>query len=192
MVSLETRAAFTSTDPRYTAVSVVLHWLLAGAIAGVFAIGLYMTGLSLSPRRFVFFSMHKWAGVCILAMSAIRLLWRLAHPPPELLPMKPWQRRGAHAVHGMLYGLSFVVPLMGWAYSNAAGHPVVLFGFLPMPAFVPVDKELAVAFKIWHHWLAYAMAALVAGHMAGALKHAVIDRDTTLRRMAIPLRSRNR
>jgi cytochrome b561 len=41
------------------------------------------------------FNWHKWAGASILAMSALRLLWRLRHRPPADLPMPAWQRSAA-------------------------------------------------------------------------------------------------
>jgi cytochrome b561 len=75
------------------------------------------------------------------------------------------------------------VPLLGWAYSSAAGFPIVLFGQWPLPDFVPVSEALADALKPLHQWAAYSMAALVVLHVAGALKHHFIDRDGLLRRM---------
>jgi cytochrome b561 len=86
-------------------------------------------------------------------------------------------------VHIALYVLFFAVPLAGWAYSSAAGFPVVVFGVLPLPDFVPVDKALAEAIKPWHGWLAYTLGALVVLHVAAALKHQWIDRDRLLARM---------
>jgi cytochrome b561 len=168
---------------RYTLTAIALHWLLALAIVATFALGLYMTSLSFSPTRLKLFNWHKWAGVGILALSALRLLWRLGHRPPADLPMPAWQRRAAHLAHGLLYGLFFAVPLAGWAYSSAAGFPIVWFGVLPLPDFVPVDRELAELLKTLHHGLAYGLAAVVVLHVAGALKHHFIDRDGLLLRM---------
>ncbi|MCU0927844.1 MAG: cytochrome b [Burkholderiaceae bacterium] len=168
---------------RYTPTAVVLHWVLAAMILSSLAFGLYMTSLPFSPARLKYYNWHKWAGVVILSLSALRLLWRLTHRPPTDTPMPAWQRRAAHAVHAALYALFFAVPLAGWAYSSAAGFPIVLFGVLPLPDFVPVDRELAEALKPWHGWLAYSLAALVALHVAGALKHQFIDGDRLLERM---------
>jgi cytochrome b561 len=167
----------------YTRTAIGLHWLLALMIVGTFAVGLYMTSLPFSPQRVKLYNWHKWAGVLILSLSAARLLWRLGHRPPADLPMPAWQRRSAHAAHLALYVLFFAVPLAGWAYSSAAGFPVVLFGVLPLPDFVPVDRELSEAIKPFHGWLAYALAAVVALHVAAALKHHFVDRDATLLRM---------
>lgn len=167
----------------YTLTAISLHWLLAAAILGTFAVGLYMTSLPFSPARLKLFNWHKWAGVSILALSALRLLWRLRHPPPAELPMPAWQSQLARWAQGSMYLLFFALPLAGWAYSSASGFPIVVFGWLPLPDFVPVSRDLASALKFVHHWLAYGLAALVALHVAGALKHQFIDRDGLLQRM---------
>jgi len=168
---------------RWHPASIALHWLLASMILGSLAVGLVMTELPLSPTRLKLYNWHKWAGVTILALSAVRLLWRLTHRAPPDLPMPPWQSRAAHALHAALYGLFFAVPLAGWAYSSAAGFPVVLFGVLPLPDFVAPDRAWSDSLKPVHRWLAYALAALVALHVLAALKHHVIDRDGLLLRM---------
>ena len=168
---------------RYTATAIALHWLLALAIVGAFSLGLYMADLPLSPQRVKLYNWHKWAGVTILALSALRLLWRLTHRPPPDAPMAAWQQRAAHLAHGGLYLLFFAVPLMGWAYSSAAGFPIVWFGVLPLPDLLPVDKALAQAIKPVHGWLAWTLMVVVALHVAAALKHQFIERDGLIARM---------
>ncbi len=172
-----------NTTARYTNPAIALHWLLAVLIVGNFALGFYMHELPFSPTRMKYYNWHKWAGVTILAASALRLLWRLTHRPPTELPMPAWQARAAQAVHLGLYALFFAVPLAGWGYSSAAGFPVVLFGVLPLPDFVPVNRELAEALKGLHKALALGLGALVLAHLAAALKHQFVDRDGLLLRM---------
>ena len=173
----------TAPRTRYTSIAIAFHWLLALMIVTSFSVGLYMHDLPFTPQRLKLFNWHKWAGVTILALSALRLLWRLAHRPPAALPMPAWQQVAARASHGALYALFFAVPLVGWAYSSAAGFPIVWFGVLPLPDFVNADKALAEAIKPWHGRLAFALAGLAALHVAAALKHHFIDRDGLLRRM---------
>lgn len=168
---------------RYHPTAIALHWLLALMILGSLSVGLYMTGLPLSPTRLKLYNWHKWAGVTILLLSALRLLWRLTHRPPADLPMPAWQARAAHATHGLLYALFFAVPLAGWGYSSAAGFPVVLYGVLPLPDFVSPDRALAETLKLLHKVLAFSLATLVVAHVAGALKHHLIDHDGLLLRM---------
>ncbi|MCX2860490.1 cytochrome b [Paucibacter sp. PLA-PC-4] len=178
-----------ATPPaRYNGLAIAFHWLLALAIVGAFGVGLYMVDQPFSMSRLKLYNWHKWAGVTILSLSALRLLWRLMHPAPADLPAPAWQRRASHWVHGLLYALFFAVPLAGWAYSSAAGFPIVWFGLLPLPDFVAPDKALAETLKQTHKLLAYGLAALVVAHVAAALKHQFLDKDGLLLRM-LPARS---
>lgn len=168
---------------RYTGPAIWLHWLMALLIAGVFFLGLYMADLPMSLTRLKLFNYHKWAGVIVLALAVLRLVWRLTHQPPADVPMPGWQRLAAHGMHHLLYGLFFAVPLVGWAYSSAAGFPIVLFGVLPLPSFVAKNAELAQLIKPWHETLAWTMALLVVMHAGAALKHQFIDKDGLINRM---------
>lgn len=173
---------------RYSAPAIGLHWLLAVLILASLGVGFYMTGLPFSPTRLKLYNWHKWAGVTILLLSMARLVWRLTHRPPSLpaaitQAMPTWQQRAYHATHYAMYALFFAVPLAGWAYSSMAGFPIVWFGVLPLPDFVPVDKEFAKTFKPVHAVLAYTLLALVALHISAALKHHFIDHDGLLARM---------
>ncbi len=165
-----------------------LHWVLGLALLGMLAMGWYMTGLPFSPQRLKLYNWHKWAGMTVLALSALRLLWRATHRPPALpvavlQAMPRWQQWAQHSTHGALYVLFFAVPLVGWAYSSAAGFSVVLFGVWPVPDLLAVNKALAEQIKPLHALAAYTMAALVVLHVAGALKHQWVDRDGLLNRM---------
>ncbi|MGQ0708410.1 MAG: cytochrome b [Rhodoferax sp.] len=178
------------SPPAYTRTAVLLHWVLALALFGLLGMGWYMAGLPFSPQRLKLYNWHKWAGVTVLALSLVRLLWRLKHPAPALPAhiaqvMPRWQHWAHHGTHGALYGLFFVVPLLGWAYSSAAGFPVVWFGVLPLPDWVGADKALAEAIKPWHGLAAYALLGLVVLHVAAALKHQFVDKDGLLERMRI-------
>jgi len=168
---------------RYDNVAIVFHWLLALMIIGAFIVGTYMTGLPFSMQRLKLYNWHKWAGMTILALSALRLLWRLTHRPPAEPAGPHWQQVAAKTVHRLMYVLFFAIPLVGWAYSSAAGFQVVVFGVLPLPNLLDTDKALAESIKPWHGWLAWALAALVLLHVAAGLKHHFVDRDGLLNRM---------
>lgn len=165
-----------------------LHWLLAVALVAMFALGIYMTDLPFSPARLKLYNWHKWAGMTVLALSALRLLWRLTHPAPALpvtiaSAMPAWQRMAHHGTHHALYLLFFAVPVLGWVYSSAAGFPVVVFGMLPLPDLVAASPDLADSLKPLHKLAALAMGALVLMHVGAAVKHQLIDRDGLMHRM---------
>ena len=176
-------------EPCFDRVAVALHWSMAILIAANFCLGLYMTTLDFTPRQLRMFSWHKWAGVTVLGLAALRLLWRLTHRPPMLPPrieqtMPRWAGNAHLALHRWLYLLFFAVPLSGWAYSSALGIPVVWFGVLPLPDFVPVDQPFAKAvLQPLHHALAFTLGATVLVHVGAVLKHQLVDRNNLLARM---------
>jgi cytochrome b561 len=172
----------------YSNTAIVLHWLLAVAIVTVFLVGLRIGGMPFSPDKLKLINWHKWAGVTILALSALRLAWRWTHRPPALPAsieqgMPLWQRLAYHGVHQLMYVLFFTVPLLGWAYSSAKGFPIVWFGVLPLPDLVAKNLELADTLKLLHRLAAFALIGLAVLHVAAALKHQFVDRDGLLGRM---------
>lgn len=181
----------------YSLFSILLHWLLALGLIGLFAVGLFMADLPISPLRLKLFNWHKWAGICVLVLSAVRLLWRITHQPPPLPVeiqhgMHAWQQNAHRATQWAMYALFFVVPLVGWAYSSAAGYPVVVFGVLPLPDFVLADKALAELIKPWHELTAFSLAGLVLVHVSAALKHQWLDKHALLQRMLPTLHADSR
>lgn len=169
---------------RYTRTAITLHWVIAVVVAGSFVLGPWMTGLPTSPLKLRLYNWHKWAGATLLVLTLVRVVWRATHVPPPPVPMPEWQRRTASAVQAAMLLLFVVVALLGWAYSSAAGYPLVWFGVLPLPDFVPPDRALALAIQPWHARAAWLLAGLVGLHLAGVAKHHFIDQDALLQRMA--------
>ena len=168
----------------YTRTAKSLHWLMAILIVGAFGVGTYMVGLKLTPTKLQLYSWHKWAGVTVFVLLWVRLAWRLSHPAPALPDSVPgWQQRVAHATHVVLYLLMIAVPLSGWLMSSAKGFQTVWFGVLPIPDLLNKDEALGDLLKDVHLFLTYSLAALVAAHVAAALKHHLIERDDVLARM---------
>ena len=171
---------------RYTRVAVVLHWLLAVAIAAGFVIGLLMADAPVSPARVRWINYHKWTGLTILGLSMVRLMWRLRHSPPGLPgSTRPWQRAASAWVHRLLYLLFFIVPVAGWAYSTAAGFHVTYLGLFQLPDLAAKDKALASLLIQVHATLAWTLAGLVSLHVASAVKHHFVDKDGLLWRMGL-------
>jgi cytochrome b561 len=181
---------------RYTRIAIVLHWLIAVLIVCNIALALSADSLPDSWVRPVI-DTHKSIGITVLGLVLLRLLWRAGHPAPPLPADYPrWQRTAAHAVHIVLYALMLALPLSGWmhdsAWKDAAGHPMRLFSLVPWPRIgwienvEPAAKEqLHTIFGEVHTWLGYALYAMVALHVAAALKHQFIDKHRELQRMSL-------
>lgn len=174
-----------STRPqRYTGVARSLHWLVGLGMLATFGVGVYMSDLPFSPAKLQIYSWHKWAGVSLFLLSALRLAWRLTHQPPAPpAGMPAWQHVAAEWTHRLLYLLMFAIPLSGWLMSSAKGFQTVYFGLIPLPDLVGKNAVLAEVFGNAHGALNLAMLGLVALHVAAALKHHFIDRDDVLTRM---------
>lgn len=170
---------------RYTKTAMLLHWLIALMIVAAFFLGLTMVSIpGFTPTKLKYFSWHKWLGVTVLALAAIRLLWRQANrPPAPLVSIAPWQHKVADGVHYLLYFLMFAAPISGYLYGSAAGVPVVYLKLVTLPALIGPDPELKAILKTVHYVLVMTMAGVVVAHALAALKHHFIDRDITLKRM---------
>ena len=173
----------TPTATRYSAPATLAHWLIAALILAAFPLGLYMADLPLSPEKLRLYSYHKWIGMTVLLLFLPRLMWRFVSPPPALLPGPVWQLKLAGVAHWLLYLLMAAVPLTGWLMSSAKGFQVVYLGVIPIPDLLVKDKALGELLASVHTGLAWALAVLVGLHAAAALKHHLIDRDDTLRRI---------
>lgn len=185
---------------RYTRVAMILHWLVAVLIvASVILIWIVNLVPETAARPVV--DTHKSIGILVLGLVLLRILWRLANPPPPLpRTYAPWEKRGAHAAHIALYVLILALPISGWlhdsAWKEAAKYPMQLFYLVPWPriGFIqsmdPMirDSFHAVSGAI-HVWLSYLLYALFALHVGAALKHQFMDREPELERM-LPARER--
>lgn len=169
---------------RYSTPAIVLHWLVALLIFAGFPLGLYMVDLPLSPDKLKLYSYHKWIGITVLLLVAVRVSWRLTHVPPPLpASVAAWQRQASAVVHGLLYLLMIAIPLSGWMMSSAKGFPVVWFGVLQLPDLVGKDKALGDLLAEVHTILNFTLLALVVLHVGAALQHHFIERQPFLQRM---------
>lgn len=186
---------------RYSRIAILLHWSIALLILLLVPMGWWMTrAIEAGPDQalaYRAYQVHKALGFLVLALTVVRIGWRLGHKPPQLPPaMKRWEAAAARVTHGIFYILLLALPLSGWVYVSsgwAIGRdsallvPTSWFGLFPVPhlGFVTTlgeDARRAVAFRSngAHQILAWGMVALLALHVAAALKHHLVDRDGVL------------
>ena len=172
-----------NTAETYGRVSILLHWLIAAAVLGLFALGLWMVELDYYDAWYHRApELHKSIGVLLMGGMLFRLAWRWRNPQPGLTGT-PLQQRLASAMHRMLYGVLFTVLISGYLISTADGRPVDVFGLVELPATLTgLDRQEDIAGVI-HRALAMAMIGLTAVHALAAVKHHLVDHDRTLLRM---------
>lgn len=185
----------TNTEIRYGNVAMSLHWLIALLVIGNLCSGLLFEEFMNhdNPWRFAIIQTHKSIGLTVLAVSAIRLIWRLVNPVPPLpLEMSALMKFLARLTHYLFYFLIIAMPLAGWLLVSASptGIQTMYFGLFPWPN-LPFFDRLARPerahdthlFAAAHSYMAFLAIALVFLHVAAALYHQFIRHDNVLRRM---------
>jgi cytochrome b561 len=178
----------TTSKGQFVLLARVLHWLMAAMILTMLFIGVEMVTSLLYYHRLI--SIHRPLGICILILVVIRYVNRSINPPPPFLAtMSPLERKIASDSELLLYGLMFVMPLIGWGMLSAARYPIVLFGSLHLPFILPHSPGLYAVLRKTHTILAYLFFATIIAHVAGILFHTLIVRDKILNRM-VPWKAR--
>jgi cytochrome b561 len=168
---------------QFAAFSRVLHWTMAAMILAQLLIGVTMVA-SLADYH-VLVSIHRPLGVAILILVVVRFANRLLNPPPPLpTTMSRAERLAATASEYAMYGLMFVLPLVGWGMLSAAHYPIVLRGSLHLPFILPHNAMLYAVLRQAHTILAYLFFLTFLAHFGAILFHTLIIRDGLLKRMA--------
>lgn len=179
-----------NTQDRYGSVAKTFHWLIALLIIALIPLGVianelpYDTSEELARKAWLF-SLHKTLGILVFFVALGRIGWALTQPKPGLLhPERKLESLAAETVHWLLYGSLVLVPLSGWIHHAATtGFAPIWWPFGQNLPLVPKSEPVAGLFAGAHWVLTKVLAAALILHVAGALKHHVIDKDATLRRM---------
>ncbi len=172
---------------RYTLTAQALHWITAALMFTVLPLAWVMVNMPRdAPSRGLLFTLHKSIGLTIVALVAVRLLWRATHPAPALVGLARWEAVTASASHWLLYLIMIGMPVSGYLLSAAGGHPVTYFGLLTLPG-LPKNEALAHAATRAHvavgQWAVYALILL---HVGATVWHVAVRRDGVLNRMLPP------
>lgn len=162
-----------------------LHWVSAILILGLFALGVWMRTLGYYDDWYQTAPhWHKQIGIMLLFVIVVRVIWRLFKAPPTPLSNhKAWEIKVAHITHFILYVGIFLIIASGYLIATADDRGIEVLGLFTMPVlFTPFEGQEDIAGLV-HEWGAYILMGFVALHVAGAIKHHLIDKDSTLKRM---------
>ncbi len=184
----------TNSPDRYGLVAVILHWLIALSVIGLYAVGTIMEDMKPSLTQFELYQLHKSFGISVLVLTVLRLVWRIANRQPGLPPGMPgWQKLAAKATHWGFYALLLAAPIAGWAMVSASSIniPTVIFGIFTLPhiEFIsssPDKQALEGIFGEMHELAANGLLALFIVHVGAAFYHHIKLRDSVLLKM-LPL-----
>ena len=175
--------ALRNTPGSYGLLTRAMHWLTALLVLTALPFGAYIARMEVTLDSLKYFGWHKSAGLVVLALVALRIVWHRISPPPEVLGEGGWKDRLARRVHRGFYVLLVLMPLSGWFASSATGIDTVVFGTWTLPRIAPVSEAVADAGFRVHGVLGLLLALTVALHIAGAVYRGVVVGDRTIARM---------
>ena len=177
-----TSAAAAAAPQSYHRTQIILHWLIAVMVFGLYAVGLSVDLFDKPVRPFII-NLHASFGLTLLVLVVVRIAWRATHKSPPLpAGMGPLFQKAAAAGHGLLYLLMILIPIIGLRAFFLRGKPLDL-GVLQIPSPFEANHDLAEQTADFHGLMAHLLIALVAGHIIVALYHRFVLRDDLLARM---------
>lgn len=165
----------------------ILHMVIAFSIIALLAVGIIMSEFEL----FALYDIHKSVGAIVFVLALIRVAWRIKKGwPSDISEMSKLQHVIAKAIHWMLIITTVLYPLSGLMMSIGGGHGLTVFGLEivaeTMDAAgeaIPVNAVVGGLGHNIHGLMTYFVIAAIVLHVAGALKHHIVDKDDTIRRM---------
>jgi len=179
---------FKNTTASYGVISILLHWIMAILVIGLFLSGQYMVELDYYDSWYQLAPWwHKNIGFSVFVLLLIRYVWRLTNVIPEFLinhrGINQWQVLIAKIVHNLFYLLLLIICISGYFISTAKGAGIDIFAWFELPSFIMLTETQADLVAKTHAIAAQLLIFLVALHSLAALKHHFINKDTTLIRM---------
>lgn len=173
---------FRNTSSRYGIVTIIVHWVSAFAVIGLFCLGFWMVDLTYYSTWYKTAPhIHKSLGILLLFLTILRLAWRWGNPKPlSDAQHKPWERKISHYVHLFIYLLMFAIMGSGYLISTADDRGIWVFDWFELASLGQLFNDQADIAGLIHQVLAYSLIGLVILHGLGALKHHFVDKDNTL------------
>lgn len=179
-----------NTENSYGTVAKGFHWLLFLMLGFSIIAGNFLASMPKGTEKLQAAGMHKSFGMIILLLILLRLGWRLINVTPDVADgTSATQNRMAHMMHWVLYALMLAQPLSGILMSQAAGHPVSLFGLFEFPTLLDKDPSMAQFFRGAHGVIWITLVIAVFGHAGAALHHHFIKKDSVLKQMGFGARA---
>lgn len=167
----------------------ILHALVGFCMISLIAVGIYMH----ETKTFALYDIHKSIGVIVFAFALYRVIVRVKEgwPKPVGNTASNIQLIAAKVVHWGLIISTVLYPISGMMMSGAGGHGIPLFGIELLASnydavtqkAVPLNETIASIGHELHGSLTWVLILFIVLHVVGALKHHIIDKDETIRRM---------
>ena len=176
---------FRNSTTDYGLISKSIHWLIAVIMIALIGVGWYMVRLSDEDVLYWrLLDLHEAVGLSLFILFPLKLVWMVVSPNPKFLTtLATWELGAAIVVRWLFIIAILVIPLSGFLFVATNGEAVRLYDLITIPDIGDASKHTRDWLSDIHYYGSYGCAALIAIHILAALKHHVVDGNTTLRRM---------
>jgi cytochrome b561 len=171
------------TRLRYDTTAKIFHWLVVALLIAQYSIGWFMPDIHGRMKPGAAMIWHISIGTTILAITLLRLAWRLTHAVAPESSLPAYQRVTSQAVHWLLYVFVLLTTFSGWLFASAHGWQIAWFFWLPLPMPVGANPALLKAIDGWHQVFEWTLLVIIAVHVSAAFVHLFYYRDRVMRRM---------
>lgn len=171
----------------YHPIAKFCHWAIVLVVSVQFVSSWFMAEARHAEASNIFNTTHI-SGWSLLAipLAATLLFMRfykpVARPIEEQVGLAP---KFALAMHAALYALLVVVPISGWMTLALRHVPVSFMGLFDLPVFYVNSHSFLLSLANMHGDFANILGIFALGHVAAALWHHFILRDSVLERMRL-------
>ncbi|NQY63498.1 MAG: cytochrome b [Alteromonadaceae bacterium] len=174
-----------NTELNYGRITKILHWFTALTVFSLFALGFWMVDLTYYSQWYKTAPYwHKSIGILLFLATLFRLIWRATNVSPKALASHTkWEKIGSKIAHLAIYVLLLTLMISGYLISTADERAIEVFTWFEVPALGELFDDQADISGVIHEYLAYTLIAISLLHAVAAIKHHIIDKDDTLKRM---------
>jgi cytochrome b561 len=173
----------------YGTTAKVFHWLIVALLLVQYPIGWLMPDIHRGQQPGTGMTFHVSTGIAILIFIVLRFAWRLTHPVAPESSLPSWQRLSSELVHWILYIFVLATTLSGWLFASFRGWSLSFFYLFPLPMLAGDNAAAGKAIDGLHQAAEWSLLVLIGVHVAAALAHLFVWRDTVMQRM-LPARMR--
>jgi len=166
---------------RYGSISQLLHWCTAIVVLIAFLYGpggseqrVYSAANEFGRR------LHETLGLCVFALTIIRLLWRTVAARPAAPPVSRWMIAMSKIIQWALYLLLLGLPLTAITGAWLEGHPLTLLAGADVPPWFGASHDMGAVMATIHSWLGDVIMWLAGLHALAALFHHLVLKDDVL------------
>lgn len=168
---------------QYNVFARILHWFSAFTVIGLFGLGWWMVDLDYYSAWYQDApNIHRSVGILLAFATIIRLFWNLITKKPTV-EGSAFVRKAAVSAHHVMYLLLFGLFITGYLISTEKGQGIDVFNWFTVPALGELFKGQADLSGTIHYYCAYTLIGLAIIHALAAIKHHIIDKDNTLKKM---------